>query len=329
MKNSHFVKRRMFHLQASAFPRQVVSETVKQDLNLSSESPVVAKPVGRGPRNLVIEQVSKQSTHPLKPSVAETSGHETSSGTLETSIVKKSSVLKRQHNPWIRPEPKTAQAETYKVLLYICCYNEGTEALAKSRFDKYAWAKVHRFREEDQKDGLFENVMYFKDLMSLQHEWSSLDYVGCLSYKAVTKLNISKLDSSLKLWTTEMPDAVFFYCANGSVHQANKYHKKFTTIWNDVIVQQCGIRGIKNAFYNFWMCKPELMKDYCTFFCEKIWPSLVEHPNAFDNSHYRGLLKPERLVQINRVPHYSHVPFILERVPRNYFEERGLKVVCM
>jgi hypothetical protein len=62
------------------------------------------------------------------------------------------------------------------------------------------------------------------------------------------------------------------------------------------------------------------MMDYIQFFNDELWPTVKSHPLSWTDANYKSTHSLEDIQRCNNGhSFYTHVPFLLERVPRNYF----------
>jgi hypothetical protein len=98
-------------------------------------------------------------------------------------------------------------------------------------------------------------------------------------------------------------------------------HPYLRHIWNDLFKDDFKMTfdHAPGYYCTFFVCKIEAFWAYKKYLKEKI-PFVLSHPYAFaDAKYFAGKLTPEKLLLLAGVPHYPHVPFILERILMPFF----------
>lgn len=241
------------------------------------------------------------------------------------SIFQDPPIAQKESKPMVFPARRQILFETGpQILIQVLCQDEASKVLAEQRFRAFPWARPLQIPREVQKDGLFENAVYLSLLADREKEWQSVEYVGLLSYKSFQRIPVHFLNAVFTCGSKEIQrkylsdDCVFFQGSSGTVHSTNRVHPQFSKIWNDILVKQFGIRSEEISCFNYWMCRPTIMKKQILFFPE-LFEKLLKHPDAYQNAKYTGgSLSPDDLLRVNSMPQQTHIPFILERVPRNW-----------
>jgi len=214
-----------------------------------------------------------------------------------------------------------------KIRIYVLCYDDRTEALAKERFGYYDWARIFRIPVQTH---LFEGVMFQTYLMEMYSEWKDMDYVGTVSYKLPEKVPFQKFVNLIA--NAGSHDAVFF-----KVFPSDLFHLHspvLKNVYNDVYLQTMPFRltaKVKRyASYNYWMARPHVMLEYIQFFNTKWLPALEDHPRVWEPAGYQtpAPLSPEQLLELTkRVPWYPCHPFVNERLPYRYMVEHNFTIL--
>lgn len=213
-----------------------------------------------------------------------------------------------------------------KIRIYVLCYDDRTEALAKERFGYYEWARIFRIPVQTH---LFEGVMFQTYLMGMYSEWKDMDYVGTISYKLPEKVPFQEFLDLLS--NARSHDAVFFRVVPSDLF--NLHADVLKRVYDDVYRQTMPFRltaRIKRyGFYNYWMAKPKVMVEYIQFF-NTVWlPSVEKHPLVWENVGYKApTLNSEQLLTLTkRVPWYPCHAFVNERLPYRYMAERNFRIL--
>ena len=124
------------------------------------------------------------------------------------------------------PPPGPALLPPPRVRLYILLYKQEQVKETRRIYGRYPWAHIILINKQDS---TFENA-FWKQLRELQTEWSSLDMVGTLSWKAYKKINLNKVSEIVgnrSLWSS--PDYVHFMDSKNPVPNAQFGHHIQTT----------------------------------------------------------------------------------------------------
>ena len=205
-------------------------------------------------------------------------------------------------------------------IIYIICYNAEKFKQSVYLYKKYTWAKPIIMKYQNY---TFENA-FWKQLYEIKHEWENCEMVGTLSYSCYKKINLEIVDNIIinKLY---FPQSYYnFFDSNISIPNLNTIkHPHFNSIWNTVIDNLHLINTTEN-YCNYWMCKPELMKNFIYWYTNICLPELIKHPSIFENSDYNGsdfnnTIKQSNLIELWGKPFYPHLPFICERLNKSFF----------
>jgi hypothetical protein len=216
------------------------------------------------------------------------------------------------------------------IKVYIIAFNEVTLKQANLAF-RSPW--YHKIMIETTR--YLESIMYYKTLQECEDEWKDVDYVGTMSYKAPRKMRVPNLTA---IWP-DNPDVVVFWSSGKStllITQALQHHPKFDIIWTKLIAAMgYDIKDITDPsilvyFGNYWMAKPEWMRRYMDFLVRardimERDAELIELLN--ENSTYKGGISKEKCVEVFGQPHYTHHPFVCERLSCFFFWKHGAKIL--
>ena len=220
----------------------------------------------------------------------------------------KTSTIRPARVPAVHAEQSS---EPINIQIFVLAYTPETLDIAKRKFT-YAWAHPLLLPNAQKDNPIFENMIY-DQYETLIKPLVRSKYVGFLSYKADTKMNINKLDEYLRQEKYLKYDVSMFI---SGYRMTSNPHPYFQTIWRDVLQKELGPAKDHYACYcNFWCLKSQLLKLYVSFF-KSMLPKLMSHPKILENAYYTsGRLSTRQLLAIGSKPYYTHVPFVLERVP--------------
>ena len=213
------------------------------------------------------------------------------------------------------------------IRIYVLCYDDRTETLAKERFGNLDWVRIFRIPVQTH---LFEGVMFQTYLMEMYSEWKDMDYVGTISYKLPEKVPFQKFVNLIV--NAGSHDAVFFKVVPSDLFHLHSPVVKH--VYDDVYRQTMPFRltaKVKRyAQYNYWMARPHIMLEYIQFFNTKWLPTLENHPRVWGPAGYQtpAPLTPEQLLRLpKRVTWYPCHPFVNERLPYRYMVERNFTIL--
>ena len=206
-----------------------------------------------------------------------------------------------------------------EIIIYVLCNN--TDKLNSDKYNKYKWAKPILLKYQDY---TFENA-FWRQLDEIQYEWENCDMVGTVAFSSFKKINLEDVDTIInnKFY---LPNKYYhFMDSNVPIPNFNtNKHKHFLTIWNDIL-GKLSLKNTTENCCNYWMCSPELMKRFISWYSTICYPELVRHPLIFCDAGYSGedwnnsLTKAE-LIKLWGKSYYPHFPFIVERLNKCFFE---------
>jgi hypothetical protein len=203
------------------------------------------------------------------------------------------------------------------VRIYILCHTKERLESATTIYAKYPWAYPILMKYQDFS---FENA-FWQQLLELEDEWSSSEFVGTLSWSAHRKTNIGLIHKHLTEGLYAGRSYVNFTDTGVPVRVAgiSRYHPRFSEIWDDV-TKALDIDDVTENSCNYWMCTPELMKGFIRWHSELCKPLVLRHPLVFTDAKYGGAMTEQDLMALWSMPYYPHVPFIMERLNKAFFD---------
>ena len=213
-----------------------------------------------------------------------------------------------------------------KILVYIICYNDHTEAEAKRRFRGQSWGRILRIDSTPY----LESEVYNSHLLSLQREWLDADYVGTLAWRAhdKTEINMEKIKGVLQ---DAQPDVFAFLLGTMQMlSQATTFHPNFGHNWLQLLSRMCYDErdcmhpDIPFFACNYWLARPRWMRAYISFFQNAKMiidnPRLPLHLEMWKDAKYStSLMSPSRCLEVFGVPYFPFHPFVCERLPCFFF----------
>jgi glycosyltransferase involved in cell wall biosynthesis len=205
-------------------------------------------------------------------------------------------------------------------IIYILCFNSEKYEQSLEIYNNYSWAKPIIMKYQDY---TFENA-FWKQLYEIKNEWEDCEMVGTMSYSAIKKINLDLVNDIItkKLY---LPNTYYnFFDSNTPIPNFNTIkHPDFNTIWSSIIPKLNLINTTENCC-NYWMCKPELMKNFIYWYNNICLPELIKNPLTLENSFYSGndynnAVQQSQLIELWGKPYYPNLPFICERLNKSFF----------
>ncbi len=202
--------------------------------------------------------------------------------------------------------------------IYVLCYNNERLETAKNIYSKYSWAFPILMKYQDY---TWENA-FWRQLQEIKHQWVNYRFVGVISHKAFEKIKLDDIDRKINNGTYNGKQYVHFADLPTTILESKtiKTHPNFLRIWVD-IMGQLSLNDTTESLYNYFMCTPSLMQQFITWYLNVCLPTIVKHPLIFTNAKYTvpGSLTKQELIKKWGKPYYPHLPFVLERLHKNFF----------
>lgn len=214
--------------------------------------------------------------------------------------------------------------------MYVLCYDNASEAQARSIFGPLQWASVMRLGPSKWMEG----QVFMGLLEARRHEWEDADFVGTLSWRSPEKINIpdftqlcTHLSGADVIGLLPMPEPL--------LKSACLRHPRFVDVWFPLL-RALGYSAadilneeMPTFMCNYWLATPHWMQRYCDFY--KRATHVLEHEPElqgalWSHSGYSSGLTPTQLQGIFGKPYYPHHPFVCERLPCFFFWKEGAVV---
>ena len=215
------------------------------------------------------------------------------------------------------------------ILIIVQAHDTKSFASAQKLAAPYPWAVPLLVPGATENNPLFENrlFMLYNELVK-PLIGPHIKYVGQFAYKANTKVRIEGLDIAIKNRTYQFFDAVFLRIGKSSMN--NDHHPHLTAIWDAVIAPVINTKSVEVEYithFNYWFAKVNVYEQYVKCMKDRIAPAILKHPLAFKDARYKNEYhNRESLQKQCGVPHFPHVPFVLERVPYPYFKHKNYRI---
>lgn len=205
------------------------------------------------------------------------------------------------------------------VKLYILCHNKERLQSAKYIYKDFYWAVPILMKYQD---GTQENA-FWKQLLEIQGEWTSCEMVGTLSFSAYKKINVDTVNSILQSpekWTSGYYHFLEDTRRPFGLH--DNPHPHMVQIARDVLTV-LGLPPPNENWCNYWMCKPQYMKEFIEWFHTTLKPLICNHWLSFTDAKYvDAKLSQEECIEKFGVPYYTHITFLFERLNKVFFMNR-------
>jgi hypothetical protein len=201
------------------------------------------------------------------------------------------------------------------IKIYILCHTEERYEKALTIYNDYYWACPILMKYQDV---TFENA-FWKQLLEMKDDWISCDMVGTFSCTSYTKLRLPAINRIIINKKYGQTGYYHFLDSGKSISISYRHHPFLKHICND-ISRDLNVPMPTDNYCNYWMCTPSLMFGFIEWFETRLKPYILEHPLAMTDSTYKGRLSPTECLEKFGVPYYPHVPFVLERMNKAYFD---------
>jgi glycosyltransferase involved in cell wall biosynthesis len=209
-----------------------------------------------------------------------------------------------------------------RVKIYILCHTQERLNQAPAIYSKYNWAVPRLMKYQDAS---FENA-FWKQLLEMHDDWKDCDMVGAFSFKLYKKIDLHKVDTIIKTRQWRLTQYYHFLDTHKPI--IFSHHPNLKKICTD-IVKDFNVKLPTANYCNYWICSPNLMVRFIQFYTEEMRPYIFSHPLAFTNAKYRGTLTPKECMKIAGVPYYPHIPFVLERMNKCFFDKAIAEKPCI
>ncbi len=212
---------------------------------------------------------------------------------------------------------KKINISNYKtdVIIYILCYNETRYNDAFNIYKKYNWAIPILMKYNDYS---FENS-FWKQLSETEEEWINYEMVGTLSYSAFKKIDLDCVNNIIVKKLYRPNNYYHFFNLNLKIPSVNtNNHPDFYNIWCRIL-PQLNLYSSNEAIGNYWICSPNIMKQFINWYIRVAKPLLLNDEDIFKNSNYKSSNFNIDLVKLWGKNYFPNYPFICERLIHTYF----------
>lgn len=201
--------------------------------------------------------------------------------------------------------------------IYILCHTAERLESAEKIYGRYSWAYPVLMKYQDCS---FENA-FWPQLLELKDEWSACEFVGTLSWSAHKKINLGIINKHISEGYYSGREYVNFNDSGILVRKSGvkTAHPHFMEIWDDV-TNRLEVDDVTENCCNYWICTPTLMERFIRWHAEICRPLVLKHPLIFTDAKYGGAMTPVELDKLWSMPYYPHVPFIMERLNKAFFD---------
>lgn len=214
-----------------------------------------------------------------------------------------------------------------KLVVYVLCFDDASEARARADFAGLGWARVTRLRGDSK---YMEGQAFLTALEARKEEWRDADFVGTLSWRARDKMRADLVGDVVDSVGPDAEAVAFLPLPTDSLlAHAAACHPRFLEAWVPLLlelgasVQDAVSSHIPSFFCNYWVARPRHMEQFLDFFARavRVLDTLPCIQDAlWSDSGYRSeSLGPDRLREIYGTPHMPLHPFLAERLACYFF----------
>lgn len=212
------------------------------------------------------------------------------------------------------------------VIVYILSPSETVMLQNRHHWMRFPWARQIVMKYQDL---TFENA-FWEQLKEIHEEWKDCDMVGVMSSTAHLKIDLRNVDAQIRQINVHA-GYHHFLDSKVPIERQRHNHPHFMRIYNDVS-RKLGLKSTTCAYCNYFMCKPEHMLRFIDWFRDSLRPAVMAHPLSMTNARYtsnrRSRLNVQQLLRLCGTPYYPHVPFVLERMNKCFFQTFILQADC-
>lgn len=221
-----------------------------------------------------------------------------------------------------------------KFAIYLCCYDDYTENLAKSYSEKHSYFRVHRLKQSVY----MENELYFW-LSENPDEIKGLEWVGSLASTFETKIKFWSFDKLLSLTDNKDIDLIYFKAERKGINLkdvSSWYHPEIIEIFqktfsapeiNYEIDSLLSKTDLPIFYCNYWLMRTTHLNQFLIDInkIKKVWRDNFSLTKLlYKNAHYQK--EPSTNLAKNfGVSWYTYHCFVLERFPSLFCGQYNLK----
>jgi hypothetical protein len=222
-----------------------------------------------------------------------------------------------------------------KFIMYIISHDSKSFDVASQWSKCKPWARVVQIPTSP----FFESIVYKESILTLKHEWESMDFVGIATYRSLKFSPLEKLKLYLELAYHKPYDAVPLYTTGENMMQqaVGGHGAEFSKVWFSLL-QSLGYNkeDIANAnsvevfLRNAMIIRPVLLEKLA-YFMTNAMDSVVQNATLsalFErNANYREAKYRKKVAQrVFKTDYYQWHPFIFERLPVYFLHQQHAAV---
>jgi hypothetical protein len=217
----------------------------------------------------------------------------------------------------IVPITTTTADTAARTIIYVLCASEKLRLQHRHVWERYPWARLVVMKYQDV---TFENA-FWKQLQEIHDEWKDCGMVGTIACTAYKKIDICQVDREIA-WVTRLGlEYHHFRDTKVPIERTPCTHPNFKKIYSDIRTKLGLGSSTTCAYCNYFMCKPEHMCRFIDWYHEHLRPAVVSHPLSMTDALYKNpTLGQQQLLRLCGTPYYPHVPFVIERMNKCFFD---------
>ena len=202
-----------------------------------------------------------------------------------------------------------------KYLIYVLYYDDASRIEAEKVYGNILWAKL-TFIETTK---YCESNFIMNELEKDFETWKDLDYVGTISWKAHTKVQIPVEFTILENALDEKYDLIYMIHGYSNwMKLIEQVHPLFMFVWNTVLTsagfsqEKINSPNIIEITCNYWLMRPNILIEYIKFL-KMIEMAMNKHETILEEDS--GYVQPSlKYMEATGKIYYMYHPFILERM---------------
>lgn len=210
-----------------------------------------------------------------------------------------------------------------KVVVYVLAYDEESHAAAKREYADKPWARVATLPDALPESKYMEGAAFLKLLADRRAEWADAEFVGTVSWKASTKIDIPPNFLRVCEDVRHADVVALMPSTEHLLKQAMRCHPRFLETWVPLL-EKMGYRAqdavsidVPCFVCNYFLMKPATMDAFIEFYRRAVAVMETDpelQGSLWADSGYGTHLSADRLTRLYGKPYIPYHPFIGERL---------------
>lgn len=219
-----------------------------------------------------------------------------------------------------------------KIVVYVLCYDDASEAKAREEYVAHHWARILRLGGSKYMEG----QVFIDVLDSLRSEWEDADFVGTLSWRASEKITVPDIEILCEKYKNASAISLLFL-PEITLGRSTLSHPRFLQVWIPMLtemghsVQDAVSHEFLHLVGNYWLAKPHVMTRFCQFFKSAV--RVLETKESlrealWSDACYDTHLTKERCMEIYDKPYMPYHSFVCERLAGFFFWKHSIPFIA-